>query len=106
MSGSTRNEHSPVPGLDFFWEQADVEGSDEHPLERELCHRLDAMERYRQMIMDAQMSGRDDMVDALVMQHEKQARVVRQLRHALYRARGDQGGDFTAKATRDGDSAS
>ena len=87
MNGSTMNEHSPVPGLDFFWEQADAEGSDEHPLERELGHRLDAMERYRQMILDAQTSGRDDMADALIVQHEKQARVVRQLRHALHRVR-------------------
>jgi len=85
------NEHPPVPGLDFFWEQADAEASDEHPLERELCHRLDVMERYRQMILDAQMTGRDDMVDALVVQHEKQARVVRQLRSALYRTRNTNG---------------
>jgi len=79
------SEHFPVPGLDFFWEQADAEASDEHPLERELCHRLDAMVRYRQMIIDAQTLGRDDMVDALLVQHEKQAHVVRQLRHALAR---------------------
>lgn len=85
------NEHLPVPGLDFFWEQADAEASDEHPLERELCHRLDALERYRQMILDAQTLGRDDMVDALVVQHDKQARVVRQLRYALTRAQAESG---------------
>lgn len=80
-----QHERAPSPGLDFFWEQADREASTEHPLERELVHRLDVLERYRGMIMDAQAGGRDEIVDALLTEHDRQARVVLELRDALRR---------------------
>ena len=74
---------APAAGLDTFWEQADSDGSCEHPLERELCYRLDALERYRQLIDDAQAGGRDEIVDALLCQHARQARLIDQIRAAL-----------------------
>jgi hypothetical protein len=76
-------DNVPTPGIDIFWEQADADGSCEHPLERELCHRIEALERYRLMILDAEASGRDEMVDALLAQHHRQARLVSDLREAL-----------------------
>lgn len=72
-------------GLDAFWEQADSEASNENPLERELGHRLDAMTRYQQMIDDAWANGRDEIAHALQAQHDRQARMVRDLRAALRR---------------------
>ncbi|MEX2282740.1 MAG: hypothetical protein WEE89_09685 [Gemmatimonadota bacterium] len=78
-----RDGRAPAAGLDTFWEQADSEASCEHPLERELCYRLDALERYRQLILDAQAGGRDDVVDVLASEHDYQARLVRELRSAL-----------------------
>src|SRR5687767_5470235 len=80
-------EREPALGLDFFWEQADSEDSADHPLERELCHRVDALERYLTMISEAQALGRDDMVDDLCAQHERQARLVREIQEALRRSR-------------------
>jgi hypothetical protein len=73
------------PGLDAFWEVADIESSDEHPLERELGHRLDAMRRYERMVENAQDNGLDEDVDTLLRAHEREARLVAQLRHALRR---------------------
>ncbi len=78
-----RDGRIPAAGLDTFWEAADDDALCEHPLERELCHRLDALERYRQLIMDAQAGGRDDIVDVLVSQHDRQARLIEDLRAAL-----------------------
>jgi hypothetical protein len=75
------------PGLDSFWEQADLDESGEHPLERELCDRLDALARYRRMIDDALVNGQDDAVDVLLRAHEREERIVAQLRDALERYR-------------------
>jgi hypothetical protein len=80
-----KNNHSP--GLEQFWEQADVEGSGEHPLVRELEHRIDRLARYRELIAEAQAGGRDQAVEELVAQHESEARVVRRLREAVRRLR-------------------
>lgn len=80
-------ERASSPGLDFFWEQADADGSDEHPLERELAHRLDACSRYRSLITDAQAGGNEDLVDILIEQHDREAAVVRRIRDALRRMR-------------------
>jgi hypothetical protein len=74
---------TPASGLDAFWLQADTEECPDHPLERELCFRLDALERYRRMIADAQAIGRDDMADALLAQHDREAKLVRKLEAAL-----------------------
>lgn len=75
------------PGVEFFWIEADQDGSGEHPLERELGHRLDVLARFQQMIADAQALGRDDMVDELVTQHNRQSQIIWELRSALDRAR-------------------
>jgi hypothetical protein len=83
-----RRDEAPSPGLDLFWEQADQDGSEEHPLERELCYRTDVLIRYQQMIADAQIAGRDDVVDALMEQHDRQARVCSRLREELRRYQG------------------
>lgn len=72
------------PGLDSFWEQADVDESGEHPIERELCDHLDALARYRQLINDAIANGRDDAVNILLEQHEREEQVVRRL-HGAWR---------------------
>ena len=72
-------------GLDSFWEQADSEASSENPLERELGHRLDALMRYQQMIEDALANGRDEVAEMLQAQHDRQARLVQDLRAALRR---------------------
>jgi hypothetical protein len=81
-----REQPTPL-GIDSFWIEADYDGSSEHPLERELGHRLDVLTRYHSMISDALATGRDDVVDALLVQHDRQAEMVRQLRMALDRAK-------------------
>lgn len=73
------------PGLDFFWEQADQDGSDENPLERELGDRLDAVARYRSMIADAETNGRPEAARLLLREHDREAEVAARLRDALKR---------------------
>ena len=85
-----------APGIDSFWEQADVDGSDDHPLERELGDRLDALARYRRLIDDATTAGLDDAVDQLIAQHAREEELVRRLTNAIRRMRDggrDQGDD-------------
>ena len=74
-------------GLGSFWEQADAESNDEHPLERELCHRLDAVARYLRMIQEATLLADDEAVEQLVRQHDREENMVRQIRAALRRAK-------------------
>ncbi|MBI4409856.1 MAG: hypothetical protein HY561_09125 [Gemmatimonadetes bacterium] len=76
----------PGPGLDFFWEQADVDGSREHPLERELCDRLDALARYGRLIDEAESGGREEAAEVLLRHHARQAAEVARLREALARS--------------------
>jgi hypothetical protein len=71
--------------LDAFWEQADAEESDEHPLVRELAHRVDAIARYGQLIADAQANGFDEMAEQLQRQQAREENFARELRHALRR---------------------
>lgn len=78
-----KDRRAPASGLDAFWLQADAEECPDHPLERELCFRLDALARYRLLIADAQAMGRDDMADALLRQHDHEARLIRRLEEAL-----------------------
>src|SRR5690606_16921320 len=49
------------PGLEAFWASADDEGLDDHPLERELCERLDRLARYRTLLYDAAAAGGADV---------------------------------------------
>lgn len=74
-----------TPGLDAFWEQADADGSDEHPLERELSHRNDAIARYGGMIADAEANGFDEMVRQLGREQEREETLAQGLRRALRR---------------------
>jgi hypothetical protein len=76
-----------TPGLDMFWEQADVDGSSEHPLERELSFRLDVLVRYQRMISDADAHGRLTTVEHLLSEHRRHQDVVDRLREALLRER-------------------
>jgi hypothetical protein len=80
-------KHSRKPGLDTFWEQADTTASGQHPLERELDERIDALARYRRLISDAQANGRDEAAEILLRQHDREEAAVEQLRQALERSR-------------------
>ena len=71
------------PGLDLFWEQADRDGSGQNPLERELDERVDALARYRELIVEAQANGRDEAAELLLRQYDREEQAVRRLRHAL-----------------------
>ena len=71
------------PGVDHFWEQADRDGSGQNPLERELDERVDALARYRRLIAEAQAAGRDEAVEILMKQHDREEKAIRRLRSAL-----------------------
>lgn len=71
------------PGLDKFWETADRDSSGQHPLERELDERIDALARYRRLIADAQQNGRDEAAAILMRQHDREQAAVERLREAL-----------------------
>lgn len=81
------------PGLDFFWEQADSDESGEHPLERELAERVDALARYRRLISEAEANGRDEAAEILVKQHDREQQSIARLREALARMRARQGAE-------------
>ncbi len=81
-----RHRSNP-PALEAFWQQADEDASGEHPLEREIADRVDALLRYHMLIADAQAEGRDDLVAILQAQEERQERLLRELREALQRMR-------------------
>ena len=80
-------KRSAAPGLESFWETCDKDGVSEHPLMRELCYRLDAIQRYRNLIADAEYMGDDDAVAALSRQFDDQHEVVRRLREELEKIR-------------------
>lgn len=73
------------PGLDQFWEKADRTDSGQHPLERELDERTDALARYRRLIAEAQQNGRDEAAEILMQQHDREEAAVVRLREALER---------------------
>ncbi|MGH7506387.1 MAG: hypothetical protein ACRELX_12080 [Longimicrobiales bacterium] len=77
------NHHCNFPGIDLFWEQADIEENDDHPLVRELRHRVDAIARYQYMIGEAESMGMDDAVEQLTRQCAREQEVARELRAAL-----------------------
>jgi hypothetical protein len=80
MAGQGR---APGHGLDLFWEQADIDGSDEEPLVRELRHRLDAIARYGRMIADVEAMGRESMADTLRERCAEEEALAHDLRRAL-----------------------
>lgn len=71
------------PGLDQFWEQADRVESGQHPLERELDERVDALARYRRLISEAEANGREEAAEILLSQYEREEQAVQRLRQAL-----------------------
>lgn len=75
-----------APGIDLFWEQADIEENDDHPLVRELRHRSDAVVRYRMLIAEAEEQGMDAAVEQLARQCEREEGLCYELRQALGRA--------------------
>lgn len=85
------NRSNP-PALEAFWEQADLDGSSEHPLEREIADQEDALLRYSGLIEDAQSQGRDDLADLLLGQQDRHARLLRQLRAALRQMKSEGSG--------------
>lgn len=54
---------------------------------RELCFRLDAIQRYRDLIADAEASGNDEVVEVLSRHFDQQHRIVRRIREELERAK-------------------
>lgn len=78
---------SEQAGLGFFWEQAHLDDSGEHPLERELAHRVDALHRYQSMIAEAEAGGRDEMAELLARQLAREEEQCRRLWHAIERLR-------------------
>lgn len=74
-------------GLDLFWEEAHLDESDEHPLDREISHRLDALHRYQDLIAEAEASGRDEMAELLIRQSQREAESLQRLRDASERLR-------------------
>ena len=81
----TTNAGSAAPGLESFWETCDADGVGEHPLMRELCFRLDAIQRYRTLIADAEANGQDDALEILSGHFEQQHRIVKRIREELAR---------------------
>jgi hypothetical protein len=78
------------PALDLFWEEADLADAAEHPLRRELAHRLDVLARYERLLADAQSGGSAAQIAALIREHRRQLQLIEVLEDALRRhdARG------------------
>lgn len=74
-------------GLDHFWEQADDESSGQNPLERELAERLDALARYRELILQMEASNRSADAEVLLRQHDREYHAVQRLWAAIRRSR-------------------
>ena len=79
------NAERTAPGLESFWETCDTDGVADHPLMRELCFRLDAVQRYRSLIADAEANGNDDALELLSRHYEQQQRIVQRLQSELER---------------------
>jgi hypothetical protein len=79
-----RREDS-APGLESFWETCDHDGVGDHPLVRELCFRLDAIQRYRELIADAEANGQDEAVELLSSYFDQQNDLVTRIRDQLAR---------------------
>lgn len=82
---SKEQELGTMPGLESFWETCDKDGVSEHPLMRELCYRLDAIQRYRALITDAEDNGNDDALELLTRHFEQQHEIVARLRDEIAR---------------------
>jgi hypothetical protein len=85
----TTNADSASPGLESFWETCDADDVGEHPLMRELCFRLDAVERYRTLIADAEANGNDDALEILSRHYDQQQGIVKRIREELARMKAE-----------------
>lgn len=81
----TTNAESTAAGLEDFWATCDADEVGEHPLMRELCFRLDACQRYRTLIADAEANGNDDAVEVLSRHYDQQQTIVKRLQAELQR---------------------
>jgi hypothetical protein len=72
-------------GIERFWQQADDESAGEHPLERELAYRVDALIHCREAILEAEDGGREAALEHLIRQHDSQEAAIREIRMALER---------------------
>ena len=75
-----------MTGIEAFWEECDRNGIGDNPLVRELCDRLDAMQRCQRMIDDAEVAGNDEAIEILSAQYDRQRDIVRRIRQQLERA--------------------
>src|SRR5690606_21180228 len=80
-----------TPGLDAFWLEADQQASAQDPIERELGHRVDTPARDPVVSEAAVAEGRDRAVEILLRQPEREEALVRRLRSAVRRTRGERG---------------
>jgi hypothetical protein len=80
-----KQTQAATPGLESFWETCDQDGVGDHPLMRELCYRLDAMQRYRTMIADAEANGQDEALELLSRNYDQQQTIVQRIRDELAR---------------------
>jgi hypothetical protein len=71
------------PALDLFWEEADLAAAAEHPLQRELAHRLDVLARYERLLAEAQSGGSPAQIATLTREHRRQLQVIEVLDDAL-----------------------
>lgn len=74
-----------APGLESFWETCDKDGVAEDPLMRELCFRLDTVQRYHSLIDDAEVAGNDEALTVLSAYFEKQNEIIQRIRLELGR---------------------
>lgn len=74
-----------APGLESFWETCDKDGVGDHPLMRELCFRLDVIQRYRGLIADAEDSGNDEALEVLSSYYDYQQEICKRIRDELAR---------------------
>lgn len=74
-----------APGLESFWETCDNDGVPDHPLMRELCFRLDTIQKYHSLIDDAEVAGNDEALAVLTAYFDKQNEIVQRIRQELGR---------------------
>jgi len=84
-----KQTQTAAPGLESFWETCDQDGVGDHPLMRELCYRLDAIQRYRTMIADAEANGQDEALELLSKHYDTQQSIIQRIRAELERTEVD-----------------
>ena len=80
-----QENRTPAPGVELFWLDAEANDCADNPLERELCYRLEAAQRFSRMIAEAEEIGRDEVIDALIAQQVRMSKLAQELQDALKR---------------------